>query len=539
MRKLTFETARLAQKLSHLMRRRTGFFQTLLGNISAQLKTIDKIAESDEPAAVIPLAELLLEKQQLAERATSGICNLLRGYASLDYLSLEHEIREYYRWTFDSKWNSLRHGSRLVFHGNDEARASAWGVLSIHPNGCIRQTAVEHLEKIFADQSLPFLLLRLNDWVPEVRDAAMAAVMRRIRLERSAGFLNNLPLVLRLSGCGRWNHATVVHQIFRFLLKHHERELIDVVINRCCRSVRRAGYKQLNSQAGPHCEHMVRSALAADDYILRLWAIHDAAGFLPRADLRMAFLAGLHDRFPAVRREAIEGIGNYLTTESNELIQDSLLDRSRAVREGARYVLRKQGWHDFAGYYRNAIVAEKHLAAAIAGIGETGKSQDVDLVLRFVESPLVNVRFAAVCAIGAIAPEDNKTVFFDCLKDMSRKVCRKAQTVLEGICLSSDVDLLRDIVASNPSPHVHSSAVAVIASLNSWETVPDLLRIAAADQPRSAEIALHSLRKRINCVWTSPPDDVKKAIYSALIDCSSRLGEEFVSGFSIWLKHRT
>ena len=53
-----------------------------------------------------------------------------------------------------------------------------WPLLSVHPDGHVREAAVAAVEKIRNSFTLALLLLRLNDWVPAVRDAAIKTVTR-------------------------------------------------------------------------------------------------------------------------------------------------------------------------------------------------------------------------------------------------------------------------------------------------------------------------------------------------------------------------
>ena len=53
-----------------------------------------------------------------------------------------------------------------------------WPLMSVHPDGRVREAAVSAVLKIRNSFTLALLLLRLNDWVPEVQEAAIQTVTR-------------------------------------------------------------------------------------------------------------------------------------------------------------------------------------------------------------------------------------------------------------------------------------------------------------------------------------------------------------------------
>ena len=80
-----------------------------------------------------------------------------------------------------------------------ESDLSALRSASLDANGFVREDAVKRLAKVATGEELPYLLLRLNDWVPQVRDAAREAVLARITPEYAPHFVTYLATFARLS----------------------------------------------------------------------------------------------------------------------------------------------------------------------------------------------------------------------------------------------------------------------------------------------------------------------------------------------------
>lgn len=96
---------------------------------------------------------------------------------------------------------------------DERARLSVYGFASFHPNGYVRERAVQLLANDFSGSELPYLLIRMNDWVEPVRKKAKDAVISRLS--------RNMPLTLqRFYRCfkrSRGGVATIITSSFPIL----------------------------------------------------------------------------------------------------------------------------------------------------------------------------------------------------------------------------------------------------------------------------------------------------------------------------------
>jgi hypothetical protein len=84
---------------------------------------------------------------------------------------------------------------------------------SFHQSGYVREAAINKLDQITSGTELSFLILRLNDWVSNVRDAAYGAIGSRLKPEYALHFFSNLTLVSRLQDAGRADHQALIQAI--------------------------------------------------------------------------------------------------------------------------------------------------------------------------------------------------------------------------------------------------------------------------------------------------------------------------------------
>ena len=90
---------------------------------------------------------------------------------------------------------------------------------SEHRNGYIREEAVIELAELGGPDALALLLVRVNDWVPQVRAAAAAGLNQFVTVENAALWVEALPALRRLRGCRRANHASLLERVEALLAR--------------------------------------------------------------------------------------------------------------------------------------------------------------------------------------------------------------------------------------------------------------------------------------------------------------------------------
>jgi HEAT repeat protein len=379
-------------------------------------------------------------------------------------------------------WTDLT-ADTLLERGRDPDRAGPLFMLaSFHSRGFIRQEAVAALARRRDGAELPFLMLRLNDWVGPVRAGAEVALAERLGAGDAAPLARALPLVLRLESATRNDVTGVARRVLdvlgaadggRLLLEGLRDE--DPLARRTC--LRAA----LRSEAlrWP----ALRAASASSDPMLRLAAVRGAANAAPGSELWELASTCVRDPLAAVRREALQALDAAFPDRALPVLEGALLDGSAPVRKAARSLLRSRGRGDFAGRYREALSSGQRLAAALYGLGETGERADVEHVLVHLGHPSPSVRRAAVEALGALDGDRQVGRLLEALESATPGVSRAGRTALSGRAHAAGGPRLWAILASSPHPHVRLNALAVMAALDRWDSLPLLVRAAAGTTP--------------------------------------------------------
>lgn len=93
-------------------------------------------------------------------------------------------------------------------------------------DGYDRELAVRRLGDLGSPLAIPALLNRVNDWVPQVRRAALVALNGLLRPGHAQAVIDSLPAVQHLKHCGRADHTAFISSVFGFLLGDKNRGLV-------------------------------------------------------------------------------------------------------------------------------------------------------------------------------------------------------------------------------------------------------------------------------------------------------------------------
>ncbi len=300
----------------------------------------------------------------------------------------------------------------------ESASAPIVALGSMHRSGYVREAAVRLLATRTDGAELPYLLLRLNDWVPEVRAFAERAVRDRLVAAYSKHFVACLGITEALRAGRRVTHKDLLGEIDRLLSEEAAWEAVFEGLHSKSPAVRRASARIAVRRGDAVL--VLRAATSRDPVVAAIGAKAVGATWTPEA-LREV-VPQMRRASPGVRWRALGAVCDRLPGEAESFLRESLLDSSVSVRELARYRWERVGLPalDFAAFYRDALsgggVAELRgrvaraggrkvtvgaaLAVAVRGLAETGSERDGALFEGFLHHSNGAVRAAAISGLG-------------------------------------------------------------------------------------------------------------------------------------------
>src|SRR5215510_14796418 len=216
-----------------------------LSRTTRQAETLMKIGNSGEPAAIIDILPFVLaDKEELAVAAAAAVNKLTEAASPADLLALDRLSRErsQYVGNYRLDWHRLlpKDLDRQAFA---EASAALLGMASFHHSGYVREEAVKRLNQISTGVEVPYLLIRLNDWVSNVRVAAQDAINSRLNPALCRSFTANLALISRLEGTEKVNSEPIIKAIKELLHSAECQSALTEALGSTDRFIRRAAFR--------------------------------------------------------------------------------------------------------------------------------------------------------------------------------------------------------------------------------------------------------------------------------------------------------
>ena len=382
-------------------------------------------------------------------------------------------------------WNTLR-VEEVV---KQEWPLRVWAMFTMHPNGYVREAALRHLASAGDFKiALPYFLLRVNDWVSQVRTVATGAIKSLIDTKDAAPWVPVLGLLDQLRLRSRADHAWLLDEVtLLFLRAGSPTELRDAAGSEDPAVARWAFRAAMNL---PEADRVmfIRLAIESPDPIVRLRAATAVRAWkgCPGRERLLERMAA--DCFMPVRRESLYAALDGTPEDRRAFLYSMLLDRHAGIRHAARFYLRDQPRQavdpfDARTFYVDAITTAKSgvLAAAIAGLGECGHKADAESLMRYLSERRPSVAAAAVRAIASLDHEQRIAWFVELLRDDRPAVAREACRALLPRSNVAPVQALRKVLQEGCG-HSRRLALRVLLRRHPYDAVADaVLAIGSGD----------------------------------------------------------
>lgn len=494
------------------------------------LSTIGDLGES---AAIIDIVPFVLsDTRRIAEAAAAAVHKLTAATAAADLAWLDTMWRERspYNGAYRLEWHRLSPATleRLELFG--EPSVSLLGMASFHESGHVREEAVNRLDSIAGGVELPFLLIRLNDWVPEVREVARRSISSRMNSAYGRSFTTNLALISRLEQTERVNHRRLIDAINELLLSAECRPVLLEALSSDDRLIRRASFKLAIHSREPASPEVLRKALSNPDTVVRFWAARRVSSAFDSAELDHLLTLMKRDRFMPVRREALRAYVNRGLEEGRVELRSALLDTHASMREEARYRLQEIDPIEVASFYRQALSAgnEIGLYSAISGLGETGSSADSHVLERYTSHSSAKIRRAAIRALSRLG-EEHLSALVDALSDEVPSVSREALKALSNRASLLGNEQLWKIFCAASHRHIKRNALSLLEKVSKWEGISFMVKaLCDADEEvaNSGRLGIQHWLWRFNRRFSAPTPEQLAKLGSALEECGNLLDKK-------------
>lgn len=520
----------MAELIRHLESSTGGLLNRLVGQENRQKELLAAIGERDECAVLPALLPFALSRDRaVAEVAASTVSKLVLLLPKTSLAVFEEAVRSVLLG-FDMNHRLTQDDiNRLASLGERAAGVVALATMDV--DGYVREAALRQLACISGASELPFVLVRLNDWVEQIRLLASRILEQCMTPDNASCFVGSLPLVLDLGGRSRTYHSGTIDSVVTLLQRPETRAALldgtgspDARVRRHCLSI------ALGAKDVEKGDILLRAAQDGEPMI-RLWAARELSsceiGDLPEVGRLLE-----QDRSAPVRKTILQLQAEGSLEAARVRLTTALLDANPSVRSIAQYYLRKANAVTLPGFYVDAVTkcTGKTLEGAIAGIAETGSSRDAAAVAPFAAHKNRKVRRVAIKALARLADEDYEQLFMELLSTGTPGDSKKARDVLARKRRDSLAQQLWEAFQTDPRPHVRGNALLVVSKLSKWVSLSYLLRAAGdadASLANDARGYLRRWRSDFAKSFSEPTEEQRSAVIEALERFSGNLGPEF------------
>lgn len=445
--------------------------------IEPLLADIRRVPVADIPRAIVATMALLnSDRAVVRERTLETVeCLLGRlpstGLTSLDVLARYRGETRTYAWS-----------------GEVSLQESAWAIcalLTMNASGYLRESAMRRLVELRPPEVwLPFILLRLNDWVPQVRTLADQMVRSQLTQLSPEHWWTLVGLFSRLQ------HRTRVDQ----------RWFTDGVQEKLRRPESRAALLEAARSLDPMIARMaiaaglslpedaqlnvVKVGLEHPDSVVRLRVAQHVRRTVSLPGRFDALSRLATDSFMPIRREVLYALLEEPEPTRSDGLRARLLDPHSSMRHAARVYLRqdehgKSTGFDAAAFYRARFGTSRgaELRSVISGLGETGEKADVGLLMPYVHGEDDRTARAAVRAVGLLDTPTHAGWLTRLLADLRLGVAKEASRALRRQAKTAPLEEVESVFRSSPI-HARRFALSVLLELHLLDALPYALEAA-------------------------------------------------------------
>lgn len=401
--------------------------------------------------------------------------------------------------------------------------------LSSHASGFKRENAVRRLGMLGNPVAIPYLVVRANDWVPQVRTAARAALIKLLGADNGAAFVASLPAIMHLQTCGRDDHGVLLTAVQDFLLQDQNVQHLMAGMHAQDPQVARLATRLLIERKQMSVVEIVAAGLAHNDVVVRSIVI-ELLRRLEAEDFAETVARALRDPYMPVRREALQQLLERNATVGLRIARDMLFDGSASIREIAIRRLLDAG-EPVEQIYASALSGDGDRVAVLTCVLWSWAYMNCqarsEQVRRLLGARFPAVRRAALLTIAKLLGNNALPYCETALADMSPAVCKEAARLLFRVDDKPGADRLVSIARTSGLRHVAIACCRVARHGGKWDWLKVILRVyGAVDAPVDRETfsrEIDAWEKQFNRSSAQPDVNSLTEIVSALRVCEGAL----------------
>lgn len=393
-----------------------------------------------------------LKDTRLQEATSNTIVCLLKKpenkrdyYNSLKYCPISVDDIDFYQNNFSS-----------------DVLVELLAISSLNHNGYVREKAVRVLSQISISRAIPFLLFRLADWVPPVREAARIGIKNYTSIQYLDTLIENISILEWLMHVERSNLSEVYKEIMELLVIRN-RDYVLLNFSKYHNKQRFIIGCYLSKSFSNDLKELALF-LKDSNFLVRLLVMNH---FEKLSEGQITVL--LKDQSPKIRLDTLNHLKDRF--DFKEKIRNHLADNAANVRFSARYYLKELNFAEF--YYAN-LLAERQIIGSLLGLAEIEAKQYTETVKKFLNNKSIKIRKAAFWALLKL---DNEIAYEYALENLAcsmRGLRSKYIDYLSQFKRTEVIDKARALFTAGDL-EIKQSMLELYSKIGGWKALPELM----------------------------------------------------------------
>ena len=447
-------------------------------------------------------------------------------------IRIESKMREMISMEWVVDWGTLNIGDFVLDEMTDDQQRAVFVFASFNPNGYIREQAIKKLVEY--KNSIPFILLRCNDWVGEVRKSAFDSLVRALKSATNEEIVYALAFAEKLSRNERCDYDSIL-EVFTKYFRGND-ELI------------RAGLRSKEIKIRKFCISII-SRLDNINYEYLMYYIKYERDPLLRKKLFNILVKGnnsgidgielskifINDKYPANRSLALEYLYYNNFKDIQDIARSMIMDKNAKVRSLACRIMLKYVAQSkiYEIYLENIDINPK---VSICGLGEMGDKKDCRLIEQFLTDSRVSVIRSAMIALMRLDSDKYISCITEMLASEKSGIVKTATLLLKNNEIY-DYERIYQIQSLSINENTKIKCASLLFANSKWKSIIYILRLIGSEYEKLDNLCMNQLNRwnaSYNRSYTTLSDQDKKTILQLLDEKSESISPATLK-YMLWL----
>ena len=416
---------------------------------------------------------LTLNDKEIVNYAACQIALYVQGLTSSQIIRLDETFRK----CSSMEWRIFWEKADLnVWEKSIEKKEDYLWVLRLgtfHPNGYFREKCICKLSK--DNESVKFILLRLNDWVEPVREAAVNVIWNQIPKLNVEELVNCLPYLEKVKH-GRRKDRQEFQKLEAYIADWIQRHLQKVNL---------LNFRKYELKARKYLYHILleHNLLSKEEIVAVLnWEKNGQCQAMLMTMLLNHNMLSIEElnvflkhKSKIVQRKALEQ--KYSITKNYwEGLEKMLLSSSASIREQVAYILQKHTKIDVVAYYTERLETS-YKKICILGIGEYGNAEDANSLLVYLKDSEETIVKSTLRTVSRLWEQKANEIFWEYLQDKRPVVVRAAFREIAANHVAYGAKQVYELFQQTDSALLREKLAYQFLRERAWDRLPYVLRL--------------------------------------------------------------